>query len=284
MTIWGPSDAGGCICARPRSWEAGGTRPPGRRRRRPRRGAGRRSVRRGRRGGGCGQPAPGRQVPAAGRGGDRARARPGRARAVGLRAAGAGRRRGRRRCRPARDRAAARQRPPGHGARPARAAGGASRRMRRPCCGRRGTPTTGYTRLARAGRRRSGSACCSRCPDRMPRPLRGWTGRWAAVPAASRGTTPRAASGRLPSCWAVTSAARSACSATCPGGRRWCPPPGPTRLPSVAWSGYGPVTCAGAAGDLALAVDRISAGVQVRFPCRALAFLAETEFRLGRLG
>ena len=44
--------------------------------------------------------------------------------------------------------------------------------------------------------------------------------------------------------------------------------------------------CAGdlqsAAGDLALAVDRISAGVQVRFPCRALAFLAGTEFRLGR--
>jgi DNA-binding CsgD family transcriptional regulator/tetratricopeptide (TPR) repeat protein len=38
----------------------------------------------------------------------------------------------------------------------------------------------------------------------------------------------------------------------------------------------------GAAGDLALAVNRISAGVQVRFPCRALAFLAETEFRLGR--
>ena len=38
---------------------------------------------------------------------------------------------------------------------------------------------------------------------------------------------------------------------------------------------------AAAAEDLALAVDRISAGVQVRFPCRALAFLAETEFRLG---
>ncbi len=34
--------------------------------------------------------------------------------------------------------------------------------------------------------------------------------------------------------------------------------------------------------DLALAVNRIGAGVQVRFPCRALAFLAETEFRLGR--
>ena len=44
--------------------------------------------------------------------------------------------------------------------------------------------------------------------------------------------------------------------------------------------------CAGdlqsAADDLALAVNRISAGVQVRFPCRALAFLAGTEFRLGR--
>ena len=44
--------------------------------------------------------------------------------------------------------------------------------------------------------------------------------------------------------------------------------------------------CAGdlhaAAEDLALAVNRISAGVQVRFPCRALAFLAGTEFRLGR--
>jgi DNA-binding CsgD family transcriptional regulator len=37
-----------------------------------------------------------------------------------------------------------------------------------------------------------------------------------------------------------------------------------------------------AAEDLALAVNRISAGVQVRFPCRALAFLAGTEFRLGR--
>jgi DNA-binding CsgD family transcriptional regulator len=37
-----------------------------------------------------------------------------------------------------------------------------------------------------------------------------------------------------------------------------------------------------AAEDLALAVNRIGAGVQVRFPCRALAFLAETEFRLGR--
>jgi DNA-binding CsgD family transcriptional regulator/tetratricopeptide (TPR) repeat protein len=44
--------------------------------------------------------------------------------------------------------------------------------------------------------------------------------------------------------------------------------------------------CAGdpqsAAEDLTLAVNRISAGVQVRFPCRALAFLAGTEFRLGR--
>jgi DNA-binding CsgD family transcriptional regulator/tetratricopeptide (TPR) repeat protein len=38
----------------------------------------------------------------------------------------------------------------------------------------------------------------------------------------------------------------------------------------------------GAAGDLELAVDRISAGVHARFPCRAPAFLAETEFRLGR--
>ena len=44
--------------------------------------------------------------------------------------------------------------------------------------------------------------------------------------------------------------------------------------------------CAGdlqsAADDLALAVNRISAGAQVRFPCPALAFLAGTEFRLGR--
>ena len=39
---------------------------------------------------------------------------------------------------------------------------------------------------------------------------------------------------------------------------------------------------AGAAADLTLAVDRIRAGVQLRFPCRALAFLAEAEFRLGR--
>jgi DNA-binding CsgD family transcriptional regulator len=37
-----------------------------------------------------------------------------------------------------------------------------------------------------------------------------------------------------------------------------------------------------AAEDLRLAVNRISAGLQVRFPCRPLAFLAETEFRLGR--
>ena len=37
----------------------------------------------------------------------------------------------------------------------------------------------------------------------------------------------------------------------------------------------------GAVADLALAVNRISAGVQVRFPCPALAFLAGTEFRLG---
>ena len=44
------------------------------------------------------------------------------------------------------------------------------------------------------------------------------------------------------------------------------------------WSGDLPA----AAEDLALAVNRIGAGVQVRFPCRALAFLAETEFRLGR--
>ena len=44
------------------------------------------------------------------------------------------------------------------------------------------------------------------------------------------------------------------------------------------WAGDLPA----AAEDLALAVNRISAGVQVRFPCRALAFLAETEFRLGR--
>ncbi len=38
----------------------------------------------------------------------------------------------------------------------------------------------------------------------------------------------------------------------------------------------------GAVGDLGLAVDRIRAGVQLRFPGRALAFLAEAEFRLGR--
>jgi DNA-binding CsgD family transcriptional regulator len=44
------------------------------------------------------------------------------------------------------------------------------------------------------------------------------------------------------------------------------------------WAGDLPA----AAEDLALAVNRISAGVQVRFSCRALAFLAETEFRLGR--
>jgi DNA-binding CsgD family transcriptional regulator len=36
-----------------------------------------------------------------------------------------------------------------------------------------------------------------------------------------------------------------------------------------------------AAEDLTLAVNRINAGLQVRFPCRPLAFLAETEFRLG---
>jgi DNA-binding CsgD family transcriptional regulator/tetratricopeptide (TPR) repeat protein len=43
--------------------------------------------------------------------------------------------------------------------------------------------------------------------------------------------------------------------------------------------------CAGdlnaAAGDLGLAVNRVRAGVQVRFPCGAPAFLAEAEFRLG---
>lgn len=38
----------------------------------------------------------------------------------------------------------------------------------------------------------------------------------------------------------------------------------------------------GATGDLTLAVDRIRSGVQLRLPCRALAFLAEAEFRLGR--
>lgn len=43
------------------------------------------------------------------------------------------------------------------------------------------------------------------------------------------------------------------------------------------WAGDLPA----AAEDLALAVNRISAGVQVRFPCQALAFLAEAEFRLG---
>jgi DNA-binding CsgD family transcriptional regulator/tetratricopeptide (TPR) repeat protein len=44
------------------------------------------------------------------------------------------------------------------------------------------------------------------------------------------------------------------------------------------WAGDQPA----AAEDLAEAVNRIGAGMQVRFPCRALAFLAETEFRLGR--
>ena len=101
---------------------------------------------------------------------------------------------------------------------------------------------------------------------------------------ASRGTTQRVASGRSPSCWAVMSAAPSACSAICPRARRWCPPPGPTRWPSVAWPGYGPATCTAAAGDLALAADRISAGVQIRFPGLALGFLAEAEFRRGPLG
>ena len=43
------------------------------------------------------------------------------------------------------------------------------------------------------------------------------------------------------------------------------------------WAGDLPA----AAADLAEAVNRISAGVQVRFGCPALAFLAETEFRLG---
>jgi DNA-binding CsgD family transcriptional regulator/tetratricopeptide (TPR) repeat protein len=44
------------------------------------------------------------------------------------------------------------------------------------------------------------------------------------------------------------------------------------------WAGDLPA----AAEDLTEAVNRIGAGMQVRFPCRALAFLAETEFRLGR--
>ena len=43
------------------------------------------------------------------------------------------------------------------------------------------------------------------------------------------------------------------------------------------WAGDLPA----AAEDLAEVVSRISGGVQVRFGCRALAFLAETEFRLG---
>ena len=43
------------------------------------------------------------------------------------------------------------------------------------------------------------------------------------------------------------------------------------------WAGDLPA----AAEDLALAANRISAGTQVRFPCWALAFLAETEFWLG---
>jgi len=43
------------------------------------------------------------------------------------------------------------------------------------------------------------------------------------------------------------------------------------------WAGDLPA----AAEDLALAANRISAGVPVRFPCQALAFLAEAEFRLG---
>jgi predicted ATPase len=42
---------------------------------------------------------------------------------------------------------------------------------------------------------------------------------------------------------AVAGTAEPACSATCRPGRRWCPPPGPMRLVSVAWPGCVPATC-----------------------------------------
>jgi hypothetical protein len=78
------------------------------------------------------------------------------------------------------------------------------------------------------------------------------------------------------------SAAPSASSATCPHGQRWCPA---ARTDALAFRGVARLWTGdpqGAAGDLALAANRISAGVQVRFPCQALVFLAEAEFRLGR--
>jgi DNA-binding CsgD family transcriptional regulator len=58
-----------------------------------------------------------------------------------------------------------------------------------------------------------------------------------------------------------------------------------TRTDALTYRGVARL-CAGdlqaAAGDLALVVHRISAGLQVRFPGPPLGFLAEAEFRLGR--
>ena len=67
-----------------------------------------------------------------------------------------------------------------------------------------------------------------------------------------------------------------------PERRRWCRLPGPTLLPTAAWSSSGAGDLQGAAEDLGLAVRRIRAGLQVRFPGQPLAFLAEAEFRRGR--
>ena len=147
-----------------------------------------------------------------------------------------------------------------------------------------GRPRPQCTSLAQAGRRRSGSACCSRCPERTPRPpiwldraLGSGTGSepWYDAARCIRsfafllsGDVGRALGlfGDLPVRSAMVPAARTDALAF----------RGVARL----WAG----DLQAAAEDLALAVDRISAGVHVRFPCRALAFLAETEFRLGRLG
>jgi DNA-binding CsgD family transcriptional regulator len=58
-----------------------------------------------------------------------------------------------------------------------------------------------------------------------------------------------------------------------------------SRTDALAYRGVARL-CAGdlhtAAGDLALAVHRVSTGLQVRFPGPPLAFLTEAEFRLGR--
>ena len=58
-----------------------------------------------------------------------------------------------------------------------------------------------------------------------------------------------------------------------------------SRTDALAYRGVARL-CAGdletAAGDLSLAVHRISTGLQVRFPGPPLGFLAEAEFRLGR--